>query len=84
MMPMKEKERKKAIMAVVEEQLRTNNPKEVRLTLRRLTEEGYTEEEAKEKIAAVLVEEIYDVLKEGTPYSEERYVSRLKQLKRWG
>jgi 3-dehydroquinate dehydratase len=81
MMTKKKKERREMILSVVEEQLRNDEPKEVRLTLRRLTEGGYTEEEAKEKIAAVLLEEIYDVLKENAPYDEERYISRLRQLK---
>ena len=77
----KKKERREVILAVVEEQLAIDNPKETRLTLLRLVESGYTEDEAKEKIAVILIEEIYDVLKENTPYNEERYVSRLKQLK---
>jgi len=68
-------------LSAVEEQMEHDDPKEVRLTFHRLTDQGYTEEEAKVKIATVLLEEIYDVLKENEQYKEERYVSRLRQLK---
>lgn len=75
------KEWREVILSVVDEQLKQDNPREARLTLRRLMGNGNTEEEAKEKIAVVLIEEVYDVVKSGTPYNEKRYVSRLKQLK---
>ena len=69
------------ILEVVESQLEQNDPPETRITLQRLVAAGYTEPEAKEKIAVVIIEEVYDVLKTNAPYDEKRYVSRLKQLK---
>jgi len=69
------------ILGVIDEQLKEDNPKEVRITFCRLVEDGYTEEEAKEKIAHVLIVELYDVLKYCIPFNEERYVSELKKIK---
>jgi hypothetical protein len=78
---MRKKERRALILSEVEEQLKLDEPKEARLTLQRLVVEGYTLLEAKEKIAAVLIEEMYYVLKYSLPFSEEQYVTNLKLLK---
>lgn len=72
---------KKYVLEVLENQLKADNPKEVSNTLNRLIELGYEEKIAKEKIAAVLLVEIYDVLKTNTPYNEKRYIQNLKNLK---
>lgn len=54
---------KRIILEVVNNQIRDNNPPITKVTLERLKKSGYTEQQAKEKIAAILIEEIYDVLK---------------------
>jgi len=78
---MEKDERKAVLMGAVESQLEQSNPPEVSFTFLRLIKEGYTESEAKEKIAVVLIEEMYEMLKNNTPFNEKRYVSRLKKLK---
>jgi hypothetical protein len=77
----KKNEGRELILAVVDEQLESGVPEETGLTFRRLVGSGYTEEEAKEKIAAALIHEVYDLLKENAPYNEERYVAGLRGLK---
>lgn len=72
---------KMIILATVNNQLRENNPPITRMTLERLIKLGYTEKIAKEKIAAVLIEEIYDVMKNNEVYNEERYSRKLRALK---
>ncbi|CQR73835.1 hypothetical protein SOV_33350 [Sporomusa ovata DSM 2662] len=72
---------KRTILATVDNQIRENNPPITRTTLERLKKLGYTEKIAKEKIAAVLIEEIYDVMKNNAPYDEERYSKKLRSLK---
>jgi hypothetical protein len=42
--------------------------------------EGVKEDEARRLIGRVVVSEIFDVLEEGQPYNEERYVYALKRL----
>ena len=55
---------KKSILEVVDNQLRDNNPPMVREAYDKLIAEGYSFREAKEKIGAVVLEEIYDIMKE--------------------
>ena len=63
---------KKIILEVVDNQLRDNNPPMVREVYDRLIEEGYSTREVKEKIGAVVIDEIYDVMKENQPYDEKQ------------
>lgn len=64
---------KKQILEVVENQLRINEPKCTRETLERFMAEGIGRQQAKEMIAAVLLEEMYYVLKDKEPFNEEQY-----------
>ncbi|WP_237715528.1 hypothetical protein [Pelosinus fermentans] len=72
---------KKIVLQVVDNQLRENNPPITKITFERLQQSGYTTQQAKEKISAVLLEEMYDVLKTKQPYNEERYSNKLLKLK---
>ena len=69
-----------AVMEVVHNQLRDGTPPETCVTLDRLLAAGHTREGAEELIACVVVSEIFDVLKHGQPYNEDRYVSALQRL----
>lgn len=71
---------KKRILEVVDNQLRDNNPPIVREAYDRLIAEGYSVREAKEKIGAVVLEEMYDVMNENQPYDEKRYTGALKNM----
>jgi len=72
---------KQTILAVVDNQLRDNDPPAARETFERLQAEGYTAKQAKEKIASVLVEDIHKVLTTKTPHDAKSYEKRLKALK---
>ena len=69
-----------AIMEVVENHLRNNDPPQTRQTFRRLIEAGYSEEEAKRLIGCVVSAEIFDVLKKNEPFNLERFVKALNKL----
>jgi hypothetical protein len=69
-----------AIMEIVHNQLRDGSPPEVRRTLDRLIAEGHAHDQAEELIACVVSSEIFDVLKQGQPHDENRYVSALRKL----
>jgi len=69
-----------AIMEVVENQLRNNDPPQTQQTFRRLIEAGYSEEEAKRLIGCVVSAEIFDVLKKNEPFNLERFVKALNKL----
>lgn len=69
-----------AIMKVVENQLRNNDPPQTRQTFRRLVEAGYPEEEAKRLIACVVSAEIFDILKKNEPFNLDRFAKALNKL----
>jgi len=69
-----------AVMEVVENQLRNNDPPQTQQTFRRLIEAGYSEEEAKRLIGCVVSAEIFDVLKKNEPFNLERFVKALNKL----
>ena len=71
---------KQHILDVVDNQLRDNNPPVTRETYERLKAAGYTSQQAKEKIAIVVVESIYDILKTNTPHDETEYEKHLRAL----
>lgn len=71
---------KKQILEVVDNQLRDHNPPMVKTAYDSLIEMGFSVREAKEKIGAVVIEEIYDVMKENQPYDEKRYTDALKNM----
>jgi len=72
---------KRLILEVVDNQIRDNTPPITRETLNRLQAGGYTEQQAKEKIAAEVIGDIYDMLMEHKPFDEAKYTASLKALK---
>ena len=73
---------RRALLEVVENQLRDGTPPETRATLERLVAAGHTREQAVELIACVVSCEVFDVLKSGQPYNETRYLTGLRALPR--
>jgi hypothetical protein len=69
-----------AIMKVVENQLRSNDPPQTRQTFERLIQAGHSEEEAKQLIGSVVSAEIFDVLKKQEPFNLDRFVKALDRL----
>lgn len=71
---------KEAILEVVENQLRDNNPPETRQTLERLLAAGYSRRQAVEMIGSAVVEEIWMMLHEGKPFDRGRFRALLEGL----
>lgn len=69
------------IIGVVDNQINENNPPITKTTFERLKNIGYTEYDAKKKIAAIVIEEIYNVMKNNEEFNEERYTDKLLALK---
>ena len=69
------------ILDVVDNQLRDNTPPAAREAYERLQAGGYTPIQAKEMIAVLVIECIYDILKTDTPYNEAEYEKRLRALR---
>lgn len=71
---------KKIILEIVDNQLKTNDPPCTKATYEKLLDSGYSKSEAKDKIGAVVLTEIYDILKAGKSYDEVRYQKSLEEL----
>ncbi len=69
-----------SLFEVVENQLRDNDPPETRQTLERLVGEGFSAQEAKRLIAAVVSVEIYDILKHQQTFNQKRFIAALHKL----
>ena len=69
-----------ALVEAVEAQLREDNPPETRRTLERLMAMGETRENAMRYIACALSVEVFEALKNQSPYDEQRYIQNLKVL----
>lgn len=68
------------ILEIVQNQLKAYDPPETQLTFDKLKEEGYNEIQIKQMIGSCVLVEIYDVLKSGKEFDEERYIRNLKEL----
>ncbi|MBW2502167.1 MAG: hypothetical protein JRD64_07365 [Deltaproteobacteria bacterium] len=71
---------RKAILEVIHNQVRDNDPPETGLTVKRLRQQGFSEEETLKLVGFVVASEVFGVLKENRPYEEERYIAALKRL----
>lgn len=78
---MTDKVLKGCILEALDNQLRLNEPVFIRETLKRLIESGNSEKQAKEKMAAILLEEIYNVLSSREGYNDDRYRKGLEGLR---
>ena len=70
----------KQFLEVVDNQLRDNDPVETAQTFARLQALGYAEKEAKYLIAQCVAKEMFDIMQEGKPFNEVRYVGNLQRL----
>jgi hypothetical protein len=68
------------LIEVIENQLRASDPPETRQTLDRLLAAGCAREAAMMKIAAVLLEEIHEMLAQHVPFDRARFKQRLDGL----
>ena len=68
------------IFQVVDNQIKSNDPPETKLTFKRLLDLGYSKIEVKQLIGQCLSVEIFDAMKNQKPFNEKRYVKNLQQL----
>ncbi len=71
---------KRAILEIVENQLRDDEPPETQQALKRLLAVGYSRQEAVEMIGAAVASEIWHILHEKEQYDAERYKAALNKL----
>jgi len=71
---------KAAVLEVVENQIRDNDPPETKQTYDRLVQEGHSAADAKRLIGYVVASEIFDILKKQQEFNLQRFVQALKNL----
>ena len=79
-MPAANERLKQAILAVIAQQIQSNDPPQTKQSLARLLAVGYSDEKARQLIGFVVGSEIFAVLREGRKYDEDRYVAALAAL----
>lgn len=68
------------IFEIIENQRRNNDPPETKATYDRLRKQGYDDFVTRQMIGQCLAVELFDVLKFGKPYNNERYIKNLIAL----
>ena len=69
-----------ALLEVVENQIRSNDPPEARQTLERLLKQGFSRDQSIKLIGSALIGEVYGVLRSESKYDQARYVASLNAL----
>jgi hypothetical protein len=67
--------------SIIENQLATGDPPEVRAALQRLLRKRLSRHDAIHRLAQVFTEELFPVLKQDRPFNQERYVRKLRKLR---
>jgi hypothetical protein len=71
---------KEAIFDIIENQMRENNPPITEETYDRLRSNGQTHEKAMQLIGCALSVELFEIMKNGELFNEQRYISNLEGL----
>ncbi len=73
-------EMREHIFEILNNQLRENDPPETKKTFDRLKKQGVDTFQAKQMMGQCLTIELFDVLKFGKPYNNNRYIKNLLAL----
>jgi hypothetical protein len=68
------------IFEIIKNQLRDNDPPETKITYDRLIKNGFDDFQTRQLIGQCLAVELFDVMKNGKPYNNERYIKNLLAL----
>lgn len=71
---------REVIFEVIENQIKANDPKETKITLKRLRSLGYLEFESKQYIGQCIALEIFNTLNKNETFNEKRYIRNLNDL----
>jgi hypothetical protein len=71
---------RQAILEVINNQIKDNDPPETKQALERLQGDGLSREEALKLIGYVVASDVFTFLKENRPYDNEKYISALNAL----
>ena len=69
-----------AILEVVDNQLRDNDPPQTKSTYNRLIGLGYSDDETRRLIAFVVLSELNEMVKQMKPFNQRRFARALRRL----
>ena len=69
-----------AILEVVDNQIKSGDPPETRVTYKRLLEAGIAEPEVKRLIACVVASEMFEIMRSERAFDLDRFVKALNRL----
>lgn len=72
----------KAILEVVENQIRDNDPAETRQTVERLRADGYTADEARRLVSTAVTVELFHIMRDRETFNRKRFAWNLAHLPR--
>jgi len=70
----------KAILDVVENQIRENKPPATKETFDRLLKNGHSKDDAMKLVGSAVAIELCEVLENKKPFDEKRYIKALRKL----
>ncbi len=68
------------IFEIIKNQIRDNDPPETKITYNRLIKNGFDDFQTRQLIGQCLAVELFDVMKFGKPYNNERFIQNLLAL----
>lgn len=68
------------IFEIIKNQIKNNDPPETKITHDRLIKAGYNDFQTRQMIGQCLSIELFEVIKNGKPYNNARYIKNLKKL----
>jgi hypothetical protein len=68
------------IFEIINNQLRNNDPPETKATFDRLKAKGFDDSQTRQMIGQCIAVELFDVMKFGKTYNNERYIKNLLAL----
>ncbi len=71
-----------AILEVVENQIRENDPPETRQTISRLMGDGYSADEARRLVSTAVTVEVFHIMRDREAFNRERFLWNLVHLPR--
>ena len=68
------------IFEIIKNQLKDNDPPETKSTYDRLRKDGFDDYQTRQMIGQCIAVELFDIIKFGKPYDNNRYIKNLKKL----
>lgn len=76
----RQKRLNETVLQIVDNQLSEQDPPQTKATYKRLINQGFSDQEARNLIGCVVISELNDVLKQEKPFNHKRFIKALRRL----